>query len=150
MAVFTAFEEQLRAFAKKADGVANAVVKKVIFDLSTAIVLKSPVGDPKYWKSPPPPGYVGGRFRGNWQYGLDQINHFTDFSIDKSGQPTIAAIVGKVQERVLGHIHYITNTLPYANRLEDGWSHRQAPTGVVGITVLEFEPMVRAAAAELS
>lgn len=150
MAVYPAFAEQLRKFAAKADETANLVVKKVIFDVSTAIVMKSPVGDAKYWKSKPPPGYVGGRFRANWQYGLDKANLMTDFSIDKTGGPTIAAIVGKVADRVLGHIHYITNNLPYAIPLEEGHSKRQAPAGVVMVTILEFDPIVRAAAAEFS
>lgn len=146
----TAFAEQIRAFAKSADERADLVVRKIIFDLSTALVLKSPVGDPKYWKRKPPPGYVGGRFRGNWQYASDGIDHTITSPIDKSGGATISRIVGKVTARTLGHVHYITNSLPYANRLEEGHSWRQAPIGMVQVTILEFEPIVRSAAAELA
>ena len=121
-----------------------------MFDVSGAIVIKSPVGDPKYWKSPPPPGYVGGRFRANWQYGLNSINKLTTHQIDKSGGPTISRLHGSVGSRVLGDIHYFTNSLPYAIPLENGHSWRQAPAGVVQITVLEFDPIVRRAAAEFS
>jgi hypothetical protein len=148
MAVTNAFSDAIKKFAIKADERANLVTRKIIFDVSTALVLKSPVGDPKYWKRPAPPGYVGGRFRANWQYGQGSINRTTTENIDKSGGPTIQRIVGSVGERVLGEVHFITNSLPYANRLEDGWSWRQAPNGMVQVTILEFDPIVRAAAAE--
>jgi hypothetical protein len=37
-----------------------------------------------------------------------------------------------------GEIIYLTNSLPYARRLEYGWS-KQAPAGMVRITVANFE-----------
>ena len=140
------FELDLKAFADKTSAKANAVVRKIVIDVGTALVMKSPVGDAKYWKSPPPPGYTGGRFRANWQYGLSAPDLTTTPKIDKSGGATIQTIVGKVSDEAAGHVHYITNSLPYADRLEHGWS-RQAPNGMVGLTVLEFNPIVEAAAA---
>ena len=148
MAVTTGFADAIKRFAAKADERANLVTRKIILDVSTALVLKSPVGDPKYWKRPPPPGYVGGRFRANWQYGSGGVNRATHEGIDKTGGPTIQKIVGSVGNRVLGEVHFITNSLPYANRLEEGWSWRQAPNGMVNVTILEFDPIVMAAAAE--
>jgi len=150
MAVTNAFSEQIRAFAKKADARANLVVKKILFDVGSKLVLKSPVGDPKYWKRPAPPGYVGGRFRANWQYGSNSINKTTTMQIDKAGAATIGKLQGSIGDRVLGEVHFITNSLPYAIPLENGWSWRQAPNGMVQVTVLEFDPIVRAAAAELT
>lgn len=143
------FALDLKKFADKTDARVNAIVKKIVFDVSTSVVLKSPVGDAKYWKSPPPPGYVGGRFRGNWQYGLGAINYTMSETIDPAGQVTISAIVGKVSDTPAGEVHYISNSLPYADRLENGWS-RQAPNGMVGLTVLEFQPIVNAAAKAIS
>lgn len=148
MAVITAFAEQIRAFARSADERADKITRKIVLDVSTAIVLRSPVGDPKYWKRKPPPGYVGGRFRGNWQYAIDRMDITVTEIKDKTGQPTINRLTGEMQGRMLGHVHYITNSLPYAIRLEDGWSWRQAPNGVVALTVLEFDPIVKRAAAE--
>jgi hypothetical protein len=148
MAVYGGFAEAIRAFANKADERADQITRKISLDVGTALVLKSPVGDPKFWKRPPPPGYVGGRFRANWQYGQGGINRTTSQNIDKTGGPTIQRIVGSVGNRVLGQVHFITNSLPYANRLEEGWSWRQAPNGMVQVTILEFDPIVLAAAAE--
>jgi hypothetical protein len=44
-----------------------------------------------------------------------------------------------------GKVHYITNNLPYAWRLEHGHS-KQAPAGMVGLTVVEFAGIVDKAA----
>jgi len=159
------FQLDLQAFANKTNAIANAVVRKIVIDVGTALVMKSPVGDPEFWlynrgtsENPDyvhysaykdtPDGYVGGRFRANWQYGLNAAKTDTTEDVDPQGRATIAAIVGKVDKEAAGEVHYITNSLPYADRLENGWS-RQAPNGMVGLTVLEFEPIVEAAARAL-
>lgn len=142
------FALDLKRFANKTDARANAVVRKIVIDVGTAVVMKSPVGDADYWKSPAPPGYVGGRFRANWQYGLGSFDPSTSTKTDKSGASTISAIVGEVGSSPAGQVHYITNSLPYGDRLENGWS-RQAPNGMVHLTVLEFQPIVDAAARAL-
>lgn len=139
------FALDLKAFADKTSEKANLVVKKIVIDVGTSLVMKSPVGDASYWIHPAPPGYVGGRFRGNWQYGLNAVNRLTSEKIDPEGAATISAIVGKVDDTPAGEVHYITNSLPYGDRLENGWS-RQAPQGMVGLTVLEYKPIVEAAA----
>jgi hypothetical protein len=139
------FELDLKAFAEKTSAKANAVVRKIVIDVGTSLVLKSPVGDADFWKNPPPPGYVGGRFRANWQYGFGAANLTTSEKIDPEGTSTIQTIVGKVGSDPAGDVHYITNSLPYSDRLENGWS-RQAPQGMVGLTVLEYKPIVEAAA----
>ena len=144
------FSADLSAFRDKARGRANLIVRKIVLDVGTRLVLKSPVGDGKYWKSKPPKGYVGGRFRANWQYGLDDYSTTTNTNIDASGQATIAVLTGATKGVEGGHIHYITNSLPYSIRLEEGWSYRQAPNGMVALTIEEFKPIVAAAAKALS
>lgn len=147
--MITSFGEQLRRFAEKTDARVNLVVKKIVLDIGTRLVLRSPVGDPVYWKSPAPEGYVGGRFRANWQYALDSIDTKTTETIDKTGGQTISRISGEIPDEAVGHVHYITNTLPYAQRLEEGHSWRQAPAGMVLLTTIEFYPIVQQAVAEL-
>lgn len=139
------FGDDVERFARRASARADAITRKIVIDIGTALVMKSPVGDPDYWISPAPPGYTGGRFRANWQYGVAEANPTTTEEIDKSGSATIAGIVGKVSMDAGGKIHYITNSLPYARRLEDGWSKRQAPHGMIALTVTEFQPIVAAA-----
>lgn len=144
------FVADLSAFASKAKSNMDKVVRKVVLDVGTSVVEKSPVGDGKFWKSPPPPGYVGGRFRGNWQYTFNAIPKGQLNIIDPSGSISIGRISKGLggQTNVAG-IHYVSNNLPYAQRLEEGWSYRQAPQGMVMLTVVEFQSLFKRAAAKL-
>lgn len=146
----TSFVADLSAFAEKAKGNMDKVVRKVVLDVGTSVVEKSPVGDGKFWKSPPPPGYVGGRFRGNWQYTFNAIPKGQTDTIDPSGSVSIGRISkGLGGKASVSGIHYISNNLPYAKRLEEGWSYRQAPQGMVMLTVVEFQSLFKKAAAKL-
>lgn len=140
------FALDLSKFAAKAGKNADAVVKKVVLDMGRRIVERSPVGDPSLWESDAPPGYVGGRFRGNWQYSLNSPSTGTLPDIDPSGRATVSRIGASIPDKAAGHVHYLTNNLPYALRLEYvAWSS-QAPNGMVGITVAEYASIVRGAA----
>jgi hypothetical protein len=143
------FALDLDKFAKKTSAKADLVVRKIVLDVGTALVMKSPVGDASYWTSPPPPGYVGGRFRANWQYGDNEIPNGQLSAIDVNGGATIGAINNSLKPNATGKLHYLVNNLPYAQRLEDGWSRQCPPNGMVGLTVKEFRPIVSAAAKAL-
>jgi hypothetical protein len=106
----------------------------------------SPVGNPELWKFPAPKGYVGGRFRANWQYGFNVTPSGTSENKDKEGEETIAKLsAGIAQVTGAAGIHYIVNNLPYAQALEYGHS-TQAAAGMVGITQVKFRGIVEAAA----
>lgn len=139
------FAADITAFVKKAGGNMHAVVRKIVLDVGTSVVLLSPVGNPSKWRHPAPKGYVGGRFRANWQYGLDHKPEGVSGAIDKSGQVSISRLRTGVPAAAAGHVHFITNNLPYAMPLERGWS-AQAPAGMVAITVRRFQDFVRKAA----
>lgn len=144
------FAADLTAFASKAKGNMDRVVRKVVLDVGTSVVQKSPVGDGDFWKRPPPPGYVGGRFRGNWQYAFGQIPKGNLDEIDPAGATTINRISTELSSvKNLAGIHYVANNLPYAQRLEEGWSYRQAPQGMVMLTVVEFQTFLKKAVAKL-
>lgn len=139
------FTVNLSAFIKKGRANMDAVVRKIVLDMSTSIVMRSPVGDGTLWKNPPPKGYIGGRFRANWQYGnmAEPSGELPD--IDPSGQASIARITaGLPPIGAAGMVHMIRNNLPYSERLETGWS-KQASAGMVGLTVVEFASTVEAA-----
>lgn len=139
------FALQMDAFIQKAKGNMDKVVRKVVIDIGTRVVMRSPVGDPSHWMHPAPKGYTGGHFRANWQYGENARPDGISGAIDKSGQVSISRITGGVQPGAAGKVHYIVNNLPYAMRLETGWS-KQAPAGMVGITVREYQAIVARAA----
>lgn len=164
------FGLDLKKFADSANAVANAVVRKVVFDVDASLVMKSPVGNPELWAINStakaynqealeagssdslgivkPAGYVGGRFRANWQYGFDNPNRTVTANVDPEGSASISRVEGQISAIASGHKHYLTNSLPYAKRLEEGWS-KQAPNGMVALTVAEFIPIVTAAAKAL-
>jgi|SRR5690242_11445466 len=126
------FALDLTALTVKYKGRLDAVVRKVVLDLGTRIILRSPVKT--------------GRFRANWQYGLGAPPEGTTLEVDKSGAATLRTLTRSVvQQDAAGKIHWLTNNLPYAVRLEYGWS-KQAPAGMVGVTVREYQRVVRDAA----
>lgn len=82
-------------------------------------------------------GYVGGRFRANWQFSYGSVNTTTTEATDAGGQATLARIEAEVSTVKAGGICYVTNSLPYAHRLENGWS-KQAPIGMTRVTFAEL------------
>lgn len=131
------FADDLRKFAATVDDRQNAFVREVIGQVSLSLILKSPVGDPDLWKNKAPVNYEPGRFRANWMLGIDDVNDTTSEERDIDGGATLDRIVGSVPINAAGHVYYLTNSLPYADRIENGWS-TQAPAGVVALTVIEF------------
>lgn len=99
----------------------EAVVRKVALDVLNQLGEKSPVDT--------------GRFRGNWMLAINA----PDLSNDAApGRDANAAGAAAVTAYRLGGKIYITNNLPYAFRLEYGWSRTQAPNGMVRITVAAY------------
>lgn len=138
------FADDLQKFRDKTVAKQNAAVKEIVGQISLSLILKSPVGDPARWLSGrAPKGYVGGQFRANWQYGLGAINGVTTNVVDADGGNTLDRIVGSIPDDAGGKVHCITNSLPYAIRLENGWS-TQAPYGMVTLTAIEFGNIVEA------
>lgn len=140
------FAYQLQQFADKTNAKADDLVGRIVANVASRVDLRSPVGDPTLWKHKAPPGYVGGRFRGEWQLGVNQIPTVPTGVIDPSGGEAIASIIAAIPEKASGNVYYITNLMPYGQALEDGHS-TQAPSGMVSLTAMEFPMLVREAAA---
>jgi hypothetical protein len=140
------FTLDLSKFVQRARGNVDAVIKKVVLDVGTAIIERTPVGDPDTWKAPAPAGYVGGRARGSWMYGNGTSPAADPGTIDgkppQMGQASFDRVVAGVAANEPASQHFITSTVPYMRRLEyDGWSP-QAPAGMVRITVEEYQKFV--------
>lgn len=86
-------------------------------------------------------GYVGGRFRGNWQFSIDSPATGELDVVDRSGNETIAQLKAQVAALTIGQTAYIVNNLPYAIPLEYGHS-TQAPSGMVRVTLDRFQGIV--------
>jgi hypothetical protein len=89
-------------------------------------------------------GYVGGRFRGNWQFTIGAPAAGELDRIDPSGAATLEALRSQVATLTAGQTAYIVNNLPYAIPLEYGHS-TQAPQGMVRVTLARFQQIVNEA-----
>lgn len=135
------FEHDFKRFGDQTIIKLDNVVKEIVREIALSLIVKSPVGDAALWQNKPRAGYKGGQFRANWQYGEGSPNNVTTNAIDPDGGSTLDRIVGSITEDAAGKFHFITNSLPYAQRLENGWS-TQAPFGMVTLTAIEFHPII--------
>ena len=88
--------------------------------------------------------YTGGRFRGNWQVTFDRPAVGAIDRVDKAGAATLAAgreVLAHYDSGEYGSI-WFTNNVPYAQRLEYGWS-KQAPAGIVRVVAAEINSKVK-------
>lgn len=136
------FSLSIAKWIDKVDVNADAFTKKVVLEFDERFSKRSPVDT--------------GRFKGNWMLGVDTIPTTYDKNKfdreNKVGENKVGSTVG---ERVLemptkgaaGHVYYLVNNLPYAKDLEQGSSKQtnNASGGVVYLTVLEYEQIVRKA-----
>jgi len=126
-----------------------AVQKKIAIELLGRIIEKTPVGNPDLWKEsslPAPKGYVGGRARANWQISVGTPGSSADASPEKgvktkmpiSGFQEAEGFTAMATAKAGGTI-WIYNNVRYIKRLEDGHSQRQAPAGMVAVSLAEIE-----------
>lgn len=116
-------------------------INKTLLALYKKIVDRTPVGDPSLWSYPAPAGYEPGTLKASWKIVFNSNGSGRDSSTGRftsikqaAGQGGISFKVGKnKQQNAL-----IYNNEPYAQRVETGWSS-QAPTGMMRITVAEFQ-----------
>lgn len=145
------FAQDIQKFAQHCIDNADLVVRKTVLDVGKSLVERTPVGNPELWKNPDnkPDGYVGGHARANWSHSIGALVNQEFKEIDATGGASIDRIVGSVPVKAAGKVHYIQNSLPYMQALEDGHS-TQAPAGIVAVTEVEFHDYVEKAIGELT
>jgi len=86
-----------------------------------------------------------GRARGNWQYSeaAPVANEVPESRWDTQGAKTIAQEGGKADRGIQDPfgVSFLVNNVPYAERLEHGWSRRH-PDGMVGVTLRRLNRML--------
>jgi hypothetical protein len=143
MAGVTKFELDLTKVIERTKQNLDQAVRKTVMDLGTSLVMKSPVGNPDMWQSPAPKGYTGGRFRANWEMHINQAGSERYEVVDASGGASLNRIAAALSSGKAGDTFYITNSLPYARKLEyEGHSKQVPPAGMVGQTLVEFDGIV--------
>lgn len=130
---FRKFSREMEEFGKTLlPAQFSLFMRKIAFELLSRVVNKTPVDT--------------GRARGNWQVAVGVIDTSETGSPDKSGDGTInrgLATLG--QQRQTGGTIFISNTLPYILPLEYGHSQRQAPRGMLAVSIQEIEMIFQGA-----
>jgi hypothetical protein len=121
------FTLDISRFVEKAKGNVDQVVRKIALTVFQRVIMKSPVDT--------------GRFRGNWQVAIGTMPSGVLAGVDKSGGATIQRVAATALNMKAGEVIYLMNNLAYARALEYGHS-KQAPNGMVRITVAEFQSIV--------
>ncbi len=136
----------------------DETVRGTLFGVSSRIIKATPVGDPSLWlynkgtKEAPnyvdylgyhgsADGYVGGSLRGAWNASIGAPDETKTGAVDSAGTGTITAMRTIVNGVNIGDNFYLTNPLPYAYRVENGWSS-QAPAGMVRVAVAETQAVL--------
>ena len=133
------FGALIREWADKKKLDIEKVARGFCINLSTEIIMRTPVGDPLLWKSKAPAGYTGGRARNNWFATVAMPSEKMNKSADKTGQASVKRVNAGANKLKAGQTFYLTNNLPYIRRLEyEGWSN-QAPAGMLRTSLADAE-----------
>lgn len=144
MQLFGAFTRQLMEFERETMNKVTIFTRAIALEVFRRIILKTPVDT--------------GRARANWICTIAAPAEATTddwlqgtaeagLEFDTSGRAVIQAAADEVMAWNPSEVAiFLTNNLPYIQRLEDG-SSKQAPAGMVDITIAEFDGIVARVAA---
>ena len=129
------------------------VQRKMMLELLTKVVEITPVGNRARWKINKdrkakglkgllPKNYVGGHARKNWQVKINRPAVNVVKGEDKSGRSTKDKGYREIAKIKKLCIAYISNRVPYIDRLENGWS-KSAPNGIAGQAVRQVRTKYR-------
>lgn len=121
------FALDVSKFVEKAKKNPEKVMRQVSIKLFSAIIKASPVDT--------------GRFRMNWMVSGGTPAFGVTDATDKSGNAAIGNATSFVLKAADWHEFTLTNNLPYAQRLEYGWS-QQAPQGMVRTNISRFQQLI--------
>lgn len=128
------FQSGLFDFSKEAQEKTRRNVRKVLVASLGGVIGSSPVDT--------------GSFRLNWNIQAkspnDETKDVSDKTVGDSPKPASVQEIAPAESVrfELGDMVYISNALPYANRIESGWS-QQARQGVVAPVIREMEDKIR-------
>ena len=135
------FSDDIKKFSEKTGETLDQVVIDYVVGVSQKIIERTPVGNPSLWQGNAPPGYVGGTARANW---IPSIGTPEQNQVNTTDQNRGSNQVLSIRKQIPGNIYYLTNNVPYIERLEYGWS-TQAPNGMMRRTLREARSILREA-----
>ena len=122
------WESDWKKIESKIDRTLDQGIRATLLEVSTAIIKGTPADT--------------GRARGNWQASIGR-GATGEVSVDsvRSGEAKAIAEVNQKASVAVGDLYYLTNNLPYIERLEYGWS-KQAPGGMVRKNMQNFNRLL--------
>jgi hypothetical protein len=136
--VVASFEDQMRRIEINTVRRLDLLGRKIALELFRRVIYKTPVDS--------------GRARANWQVTIGSAASGTVEIDDTNGTATMTRATAASRGFRAGDIIYLTNNLPYIMKLEEGGYpdgpktvggfSRQAPAGMVALTVQEFAIVV--------
>lgn len=121
------FAADLNKLCKRAGDKAEMVVRKTALELQSGMIERSPVDT--------------GRFKSNWTCGVGAVNTDTSAAPRTDAEGRTRTVLEGWKP---GQTIFLTNSLPYARRLENGWS-KQSPNGMVRLTVQAYAQALKTA-----
>jgi len=125
------FSLDVKKFADLAGLDAVKAIRVAALEIFPRIIIESPVDT--------------GRFRNNWNTSLGAPDYSTTTQVDPSGSNSKGKISAVIRNLQGDQSAFLSNGLPYAQRLEYGWS-KQAPSGMVRVNIKRFSQAVDKAA----
>ena len=121
------FDAVIRDWTEAAQQDLKLAFQEITFEVFTRVVLRSPVDT--------------GRFRGSW---VIDLNSRSDAIPDNIVAGGVAISLGRetIDASNIGDTINIFNNQPYSVALEFGHSIRQAPQGMVRVTLAEIDQIV--------
>ena len=122
------WESDWKKISDKVDRVMDEATRATLLELSSAIIKETPA--------------KSGRARGNWQASVGRgASGEVPVSGIRSGEARAIAQVDQTISVAVGEVYYLTNNVPYIERLEYGWS-QQAPSGMVRKNMQNFNRLL--------
>ena len=125
------FAVQVEDWERRSKQELRTIMRKVALELFTRVIMRTPVDT--------------GRLRGNWQIEIGTPSGDVLDRFDPGGQQAVSDAASVVQSWRGDTAIFLFNNLPYAMRVENGWSN-QAPQGMVRVTLMEHPQIVEEAA----
>jgi hypothetical protein len=122
------WESDWKKIESKIDRTFDQGIRATILELSTAIIKDTPAKT--------------GRARGNWQASIGR-GATGEVSVEskRTGEAKAILSVNQKASVAVGDLYYLTNNVPYIERLEYGWS-KQAPGGMVRKNLQNFNRLL--------
>lgn len=108
------FAKDVQRFTVKTGDAEDRIVRGITLALFNGIILDTPVRD--------------GRLRGDWQTTVGKAASGENGRVDPTGRAAMAEVAANTPLGA-GQETYLTNSMPYAELIEDGGS-QQAPEGM--------------------